>query len=261
VGVTMVPLEEAHRFGTVTVGASGRITSFLEKSALSQSRLASMGIYIFDKKVLVRRLAEDAADRFSRHDFGYSILPGTVKSEPVFAYRFEGDWQDIGTVEAYYGANMALTGEPAESVLPGEYGRSCRAAGDADVKNSLVSHGCIIKGRVENSVLSPGVFVDEQASVKNSIIMENSYIGYHSVIDHCVLDEGVNVAEYCYIGFGSGETSGGHDLTIIGREAGIPPHLAIGSNCRIMPFTGPGDFNTNIVLADTVVTRNASVLR
>jgi glucose-1-phosphate adenylyltransferase len=111
VGVIPVPIEETHRFGTVTLDASGRITDFLEKSLMSQSNLASMGIYVFSRRVLAERLIEDASDQTSRHDFGYSLLPEMVKRDRVFAYRFEGYWQDIGTVEAYYEANMELTKE------------------------------------------------------------------------------------------------------------------------------------------------------
>ena len=108
VGVIRVPVEEAHRFGTVIVNGEGRIQEFVEKSSRPLSTLASMGIYVFNKDILVKRLAEDASIKDSPHDFGYAVLPDMVKRDRVFAYEFNGYWQDIGTVEAYYQANMEL---------------------------------------------------------------------------------------------------------------------------------------------------------
>ncbi len=111
VGVIPVPIEQTHRFGTVTLDADSRITDFLEKSPVPQSNLASMGIYVFNQRIMAERLIEDASDPISQHDFSYSLLPNMVKQDRVFAYKFDGYWQDIGTVEAYYEANMELTKE------------------------------------------------------------------------------------------------------------------------------------------------------
>ncbi len=212
VGIIPVPIEQASRFGTVSIDANNRIIEFLEKSLTPHSNLASMGIYVFNKDVLTERLVEDAADPLSQHDFGYSLLPDMVKRDRVFAYSFNGYWQDIETIEAYIEANMELTKpQPHFSlngitpVLTGDQKLPApRISKQASIRNSLVSPGCVIRGRIENSVLSPRVWVDEQAIVRNSIIMENTYIGRYSVVERCVLDEGVNIGEYCYIGFGSG---------------------------------------------------------
>jgi glucose-1-phosphate adenylyltransferase len=108
VGVIRVPIEETHRFGTVVTDAKGRIQEFVEKSSNPLSNLASMGIYVFNKDILAKRLVEDASKSDSLHDFGYAILPKMAKCDRVFAYEFNGYWQDIGTVEAYYEANMEL---------------------------------------------------------------------------------------------------------------------------------------------------------
>lgn len=110
-GVIRIPIEEAYRFGTVAVDRGNRVRGFVEKSPNPVSSLASMDIYVFNKEVLARRLAEDAAPPRSVHDFGYSIIPRMVEGDHVFAYQFSGYWQDIGTVEAYYAANMELLGE------------------------------------------------------------------------------------------------------------------------------------------------------
>ena len=267
VGVIKVPFEQARRFGTVTIDNELRITDFQEKSLTPLSDLASMGIYIFNKEVLSRYLNEDAGDIASCHDFGYSIIPKAVKRNRVFAYRFHGYWQDIGTVEAYYKANMELLKEKPSFSLDGSYPvltqdevlSSPRLDKQASVTNSLISTGCVVKGYVENSILSPGVWVDEQAVVKNSVITEKTFIGYHSIVDRCVLDEGVNIGGYCYIGFGSNLIQDDSDITILGKGVSIPPHTAIGRNCKILPHVGPPDFPSNVVASGNTIAKRSLV--
>ena len=110
IGVIRIPVDEAHRFGTVAIDSENRVRGFVEKSRAPLSSLASMGIYVFNKDVLCKRLSEDAGKKDSPHDFGYAILPEMVKYDRVFAYEFSGYWQDIGTIDAYYHANMELGG-------------------------------------------------------------------------------------------------------------------------------------------------------
>lgn len=267
VGVIPVPIEQAHRFGIVTIDADGKILDFREKSPLPQSNLASMGIYVFNRNILAERLMEDAADPASQRDFGYSILPRMVKQDRVFAYRFNGYWQDIGTIGAYYEANMELTKKQPRFSLDGSspiltrgqhLSPSCISE-QASIKNSLVSPGCVIRGRVENSILSPRVWVDEQAVVRDSIIMENTYIGYHSIVDHGVLDEGVNIGKYCYVGFGPHLTPSDLDITVVGKGVSVPPHTAIGRGCKISPHVETSDFATGLVSSGTVVSGRAVV--
>jgi len=246
VGVVRVPVEETHRFGTLAVDAEGRITDFVEKSTTSRHTLASMGIYVFNKKFLTERLAEDASNPNSPHDFGYAILPRIVKQDRVFAYAFNGYWQDIGTVEAYYEANMELIGARPRFSLDSNWPIltginhplvNMESTGGT-VVNSLVSPGCVIKGHVENSILSPGVYVDEKAEIWNSVIMGNVSIGYHSVVDRCILDDGVKVGQSCYIGIGASLLPGNWEITVLGKDVKVPSHTAISRNCRILPHVG-----------------------
>ena len=265
VGVVPVPAGDAYRFGTVTVDGEGRIMGFWEKSRASLSTLASMGIYVFNKDSLIEGLAEDAADRSSRHDFGYSVLPQMVKRARVFAYQFAGYWQDIGTVDSYYETNMELLGgAPPFSLngvspvltarpMPWKNGPASSIARDAVIYNSLISPGCAVRGRVENSILCPGVVIDKLAVVRNSIVMGGCHIGYHSVVDRCILDEGVNIGQMCYVGFGSSPIPGKYDVTLLGKGVTVPPHTAIGRNCRIMPYVGEADFTASAVPHDSVV--------
>jgi glucose-1-phosphate adenylyltransferase len=261
VGVIRIPIEQAHRFGTLITDAGGRIEEFVEKSSRPESNLASMGIYVFNKDILVKRLLEDAGEPNSLHDFGYAILPGMVRRDRVFAYEFRGYWQDIGTVEAYYEANMQLLGvQPRFSLdsnwpiftdnnsLPTESTNE-----QTSIRNSLISPGCIIKGLVENSILSPGVIVEENAIVRNSVVMANCYIGFHSVIDRCILDEGVKIGKFCYAGLGSGLLLGNWEITVLGKEVTLSPYAAIGRRCKVFPHFGAAEFSTSLVQSDSVV--------
>jgi glucose-1-phosphate adenylyltransferase len=261
VGVVRMPVEQNHRFGAVTVDAEGRILDFVEKSETSQASLVSMGIYIFNNDVLARRLAEDAAQPDSPHDFGYAVIPRMVKKDRVYGFNFNGYWQDIGTIEAYYVANMELTREKPSFSLDGTWPVFTEAhtlslpeiSHQGSVQNSIISPGCVIKGRVENSILSPGVLVGEEAVVTNSVLMANVFIGYHSLINRCVLDEEVNIGKFCYIGFRDGKTSGDGDITVLGRYATIPDHIAIGRECKILPNVQPADFTSTVVTSESTV--------
>jgi glucose-1-phosphate adenylyltransferase len=261
VGVVRVPVEQNHRFGTVTMDADGRILDFVEKVQTPRISLVSMGIYVFNSDVLARRLAEDAALADSPHDFGYAIIPRMVKTDRVYGFNFDGYWQDIGTIESYYATNMELTREKPSFSLDGtwpvfteDHDLSLpKISRQGSVRNSIVSPGCVIKGRVENSILSPGVQVDEEAVVTNSVLMTNVFIGYHSLVNHCVLDEGVNIGKFCYIGFRNGQTSGDGDITVLGRGVTVPHHIAIGRKCKILPNVQPSDFASTVVISDSTV--------
>ncbi len=261
VGVVRVPIKQAHRFGTVNTDSEGRIIDFTEKAPLPQSSLASMGIYVFNNDVLARRLVEDAAQPNSPHDFGYAVIPKMVAKDRVYAFEFDGYWQDIGTIEAYYWANMELTLEKPSFSLDGNWpvftenqnSSLPNISRQGSVRNSLISPGCVIKGRVENSVLSPGVRLEEEAVVTNSVVMANAFIGYHSVVDRCVLDEGVNVGKFCYVGFRTGQISGESGITVLGKDVTVPHHIAIGHNCKILPNVQPADFISTVVFSDSIV--------
>ncbi len=261
VGVVRVPLAETHRFGTVTVDGPGRITEFREKSSLAQSNLASMGIYIFDTDRLAARLQEDAGEPGSLHDFGYNILPRMVKTDKAFAYEFKGIWRDIGTVKAYYEANMELLAPRPRFSLDGSWPilgdtditPSFRIGREGAIVNSLISPGCVIDGRVENSVLSPGVRIAEQSVVRNSLIMADTSIGYHSIIDGCILDEAVNIGNFCYVGFGAGLVPYNEQITILGKEVAVPDRTAIGRQCIVRAGTGPAAFDTRLIPSGTTL--------
>lgn len=263
IGVVSVPIEEANRFGTVIVGSGGRIVDFVEKPQIPKSSLVSMGIYIFNKEVLLECLRDDASDSCSVHDFGHAVIPRMVKQKKVFAYKFFDYWQDIGTVEAYYRSNIELTHEFPAITMNTKWSVITRDAALIPpriseqhlVKHSLVSPGCVVRGKVENSVLSSGVRVEENAVVRNSIIMGNVTIDEHSVVDRSILDEQVKVGKFCYVGFGNSLIPGDWDITVLGNRVVVPPHTAIGRKCKIMPNLGLLDFTTNVIASGTVLSK------
>ncbi len=260
VAVVRVPIAEAHRFGTVTTHPDGRVAEFVEKSSRPKSDLASMGIYVFDKQSLARYLSEDADNPHSLHDFGYAVLPEVLRKGKLRAYEFHGYWQDIGTVGAYYESQMDLVSEPPRFTCDGSWPivgerklGHIRTTTSGNVLNSVISPGCVIEGRVENSVLSPGVRVAKHAEVRNSVVMANSWIGYHSVVDSCILDEGVRIGDLCYIGFGGGLEPGTHRITVLGASVTVPDRTAVGRDCVISPRTGPDGFRGRAIPSGTVV--------
>jgi glucose-1-phosphate adenylyltransferase len=204
-----------------------------------------MGIYLFKPEVLIKHLIENNAHPASLHDFGYALIPEMVKWNRVFAYEFKGYWRDIGTIETYHESNMEfLKPNPSFNlnsnwpILTKEKISLDNAIVDTEnIKHSIISPGCTIRGRVENSVLSPGVVIEEQAIIRNSMVMPNTTIGKHSVVDHCIVDEEVNIGKFCYVGFGSGSIPSDSNITVIGRGVSISPGTAVSRSQKILPGT------------------------
>jgi glucose-1-phosphate adenylyltransferase len=261
VGITRVPIREANRFGTLTLETGGRIKKFIEKSSTPVSDLASMGIYVFDRRFLIEQLWKDAQNPNSPHDFGYSILPEIIKQERVFGYLFRGYWQDIGTVESYYQANMRLLEEQpgldfsdTRPVLTIEGGAGNSIANvPGKIANSLIGNGCIIDGYVENSILSPGVKIEEKAEVVNSIVMADTRIRFHSIIDRCILDEGVEIDRFCHIGFGTASLPKVNDITLVGKDVSLGPETAIGRKSKVMPGAKLYGLNYKFVAPGSII--------
>jgi len=261
--VTRLPKEELHEFGTVTVNEDGQVTGFQEKVKEPKSNLVSMGVYIFHKDLLRRCLEEDAQRRSSKHDFGRNIFPQLVGDCRIFVYNFEGYWRDVGSVRSYWRANMNLLEVPPSISFSTDWPirtqeEEKRAPAiisqRGDVVNSMVSNGCVIEGRVENSILSPGVKVAGNAVVRRSIIMSDTFIGRESIVDYSILDKEVIVEADCYIGFGDDfqanrETPGilNSGVTIIGKGAKLPEGVKIGRNCAIDCNVVEKDFHGSIV--------------
>jgi glucose-1-phosphate adenylyltransferase len=274
-GAVVVRPQEGHRFGMLETDAQGRVISFEEKPPKPKGTLGSMGIYVFDLDTLARVLIDDArleeeGKLASRHDFGRDIIPGMMAhGEGVFAYPFTGYWQDVGTVQSYWEAHMGLLEDPpafdlydpswvvhtlSEERPPAHAHRDCQVTG------SLISHGCIIKGRVEHSVLSPGVVVEEGAVVRDSIVLFDTVIGAGSVIDRSILDKEVVTGKNCKIGYGDDMTPNKQEptsldtgVTLVGKRSHLPDNLTVGRNCKIGTDLLPQDFTADTLASGETV--------
>jgi len=243
---TPMPSEELQRFGTVTVDEEGQVLRFQEKAKKPESNLVSMGVYLFQRDILHRCLEEDAQLRSSKHDFGRNVIPRMIGNYKTFAYSFHGYWRDVGTVAAYWQANMDLLEAHSSLLFDADWPIRTReelrppviVSQTGDVVDSIISCGCVIEGRVEHSVLSPGVKVTEGAVVKDSIILSDSVVGPHSIIDYSILDKEVVVGAGCHLGCGDNFQINRREpkvantgITLVGKRAKVPPGVKMGRNC------------------------------
>ncbi|HTT01538.1 MAG TPA: glucose-1-phosphate adenylyltransferase [Steroidobacteraceae bacterium] len=229
VGVVVLPVRESRSFGVLTATEWNRVTKFSEKPAAPDTLpnrpdaiLASMGIYVFNTRLLEKVLGEDAADASSAHDFGKNVIPQAIGARQVFAYPFQdvktraqSYWRDVGTIDAYYDANVELVhvnpelniydrewpiwtyqvhSPPAKFVLD-EDGRRGMAV------NSMVSGGCIISGAVvRGSLLFSDVRVDERSLVEAAVILPHAEIGKDCHVSRAIIDEGCQIPDGTRIG-------------------------------------------------------------
>lgn len=233
IAVIDVPIEEASRFGIMNTNEDGSIYQFEEKPKQPKSTKASMGIYIFNKQKLFDYLTADEADPNSSKDFGKNIIPAMLAGgERMYAYPFSGYWKDVGTISSLWEANMDLLGEKPTFNLKEPswriYSRNSTepphyAGENSAIVNSLITEGCEIYGRVENSVLSNGVTVEEGAVVKDSVIMKGTVIKAGAVVNYTVMDGDTVVGSGCSIG---GDKQNG-EITLVGGGLSIPDGTVI----------------------------------
>lgn len=259
--------DEASRFGILETDRDARVVGFEEKPLLPRSNLGSMGIYVFTTDVLSHVLREDAADPTSARDFGKNIIPRMMPTHKVYAYPFNGYWADVGTVQAYWEAHMdLLADQPPLDLLdrnwiihtPSEERPPVNIRTGAVVAHSLITDGCIIEGTVEYSVLSPGVKVGRGAVVRNSIVLTDSIVEAGAMIDRSILDKEVVIQQNAYIGYGvdyspnalNDLTSG---ITLVGKEAIVPPGVKVGRNCIVASEAQAADFPGTLVPSGTTV--------
>jgi glucose-1-phosphate adenylyltransferase len=212
-----------------------------------------MGVYVFSWPLLRDLLSPQ------RTDFGRHVLPWMVEQQRrVFAYEFAGYWQDVGTVESYWQSSLDLLTESPGIELNDLgwliYTRSeerppARLGPEARVTRSMISHGCVIDGTVEHSVLSPGVRVAQGAIVRDSIVMFDALVGDGAVLDRAIVDKEASIGEGARVGVGDELTPNQDEperlyagMTLVGKRARIPPNAEIGRNCRIDPGVTERDF-------------------
>ena len=222
-----VSMEEAHRFGILNTDEDLRIIEFLEKPENPISTKASMGIYIFNWRVLREYLIRDEADPESEKDFGKNIIPKLLEEDKkIFAFPFEGYWKDVGTIESLWEANMDLIkareafdiDDTTWRIYYRHEGRLPQFLGEhADVQSSMISDGTLVFGQVKDSIISSGVVIAEEAVVKDSIIMQNATIEKGAKVYHSIVAEGAVVKAGVSIGHEKIEL-GKDMITVIGRN-------------------------------------------
>ncbi|TAK02283.1 MAG: glucose-1-phosphate adenylyltransferase subunit GlgD [Chloroflexota bacterium] len=268
IAVRRVPLADASRMGILAMDDADRVTEWQEKPKQPKSDLASMGVYVFSRRALLKWLDEE------RIDFGGHVVPAMLEGGArVFGYRYAGYWQDVGTIQSYWEANMALLVDNPELDLydtdwvihtKSEERAPAKVGPTAQVHRSLISHGCVIDGTVVNSVLSPGVRVGMGAVVRDSIVMFDSVIGSRAVIDRAILDKEVTVGAGAIVGEGPDDTPNKAEpgrlntgITVVGKQATIPRGARIGRNVRVGEGVRTADFVKKVVPGGGSVDRGA----
>ncbi len=269
IAVRRVPLAEATRMGVLALDDQDRVTEWQEKPRQPKSDLASMGVYVFSKRALQRWLDEGL------RDFGKDVIPAMLEGGArVYGHRFAGYWQDVGTIQSFWEANMALLVDHPELDLydrewlihtRSEERAPAKIGATAQVHRSMISHGCVIDGTVVNSVLSPGVRVDVGAVVRDSIVMFDTVIRAGAVVDRAILDKEVVVGQGAIVGDGPdldtpnkqepGRLNTG--ITVVGKQSVIPRGTRLGRNVKVGDKVRSSDFGARVVRSGGTVERKA----
>lgn len=257
---------EAHRFGMIGTDQAGRVIEYAEKPRRTHHTTASMGIYVFKAQVLREWLeGPGKADT----NLGRDSLPGLVRTAEVYAHRFHGYWEDAGTIQAYYEANMALLSEtPALDLYDQDWvihtrseERAAAYLGEnARVQGNLLSDGCRIEGTVIRSIISPGVYVAAGAEVRDSILLTDAEIHPGAIVDRAILDKKVIVGGGAVVGDSDDLTPNrafpdrlNTGLTVIGKGAVVPANTRLGRNVLVYPrVTGKQYDGQNVPSGGTV---------
>ncbi len=269
VGCNVIEPKEAFRFGMMATDDNLRITEFIEKPKKTALTLASMGIYVFDKDVLLDQLRKNVD--IEDLDFGKHIIPGMIKDNPVFAYKFYGYWKDVGTYDSYLETNLGLI-ETVDKIKLDMYDPkwkiytrseelpAVKVGSKAVIKQALLSNGSIVAGNVERCVLSPGVVVHPLAKVTNSIILNDVEIKAGAIVDHCIIDKHTVIGENAMVGFGDDFTPNQehpelleNGITVLGKHINVPKNMVIGRNCRIFQTAKLDEVTNNIIYSGSTL--------
>ncbi|NLI58839.1 MAG: glucose-1-phosphate adenylyltransferase [Clostridium sp.] len=270
ISVINVPWEEASRYGIMNTHENGKIYEFQEKPENPKSNLASMGVYIFTWEVLREYLIRDDENPNSSHDFGKNIIPMMLnENRSMWAYKFNGYWRDVGTIQAYWESNMDLISrvpdfnlfDPAWKIYTLNHVKPAHYIGpNGSVKKSIVAEGCMIYGKVKNSVIFPGVYIDEDSEIEDSIIMMDSTIGKNTVIKQSIIGENVKVGSNVVMGIGENienkvkPTLYYSGITVVGEEAEVPDNCRLGKNVVIDSHINANDYcSLNIESGESVL--------
>ena len=218
IAVRNVPLAEASRFGILNTNPDNSIYEFEEKPKQPKSTNASMGIYCFNWSVLREALIADEEDPNSSKDFGKNIIPNLLNAgHKMMAYNFDGYWKDVGTIDSLWEANMEILGKNPEFNLRGGkretiYARNSALPSSyidehAKIRNAFVAEGCSVYGKVTHSVISTGCYIGKDAVIEDSVVMPGVVIEDGAIVRHAILGENSKVCKNAVVGgaFSEGE--------------------------------------------------------
>ena len=211
IAVIEVPMKEASRFGIMnTDQETGQIVEFEEKPEHPKSNLASMGIYIFNWRLLRKMLVADMKNESSNHDFGKDIIPTLLNDgKRLFAYKFKGYWKDVGTIDSLWEANMDLLDRKSGLNLDDRTWKIYTEdiptfpqyiSENADVKNAYITQGCVVEGKVHDSVLFTGAQVGEGAEVLDSVLMPGAVVEPGAKVQRVLVADGVKIGSQAVVG-------------------------------------------------------------
>ncbi len=215
IAVIEVPMKEASRFGIMNTDETDRIIEFEEKPEHPKSNLASMGIYIFDWKLLRKMLLADMVNPDSNHDFGKDIIPAMLKEDRrLYAWKFKGYWKDVGTIDSLWEANMDLLdknneldlSDPSWKIYTEDVTSTPHYIGENGVVNrAFITQGCVIDGEVKNSVLFTHAKVGKGAKVYDSVLMPDAEVGDGAVLHRVIVADGVKIGKGAVVGSADSE--------------------------------------------------------
>ena len=260
IAVLEVPIKEASRFGIMNTDDTDKIVEFEEKPENPKSNLASMGIYIFNYKVLREVLLKDH-EVHEDSDYGKHIIPMLIEQgKRLYAHKFRGYWKDVGTIESYWQTNMEMISIIPEFNLYEEFWKIYTnfdrqlpeyLGENTHTDTCIISEGCEVEGTVKNSILSPNVIVEKGAKITDSIIMSNCIIKENAVLDRCIVCEDCIIGKKTKVGFGENiinkkypkiYTTG---ITVIGEKTVVPDGVVVGRNCVIHGVTKKEDYKND----------------
>ena len=243
IAVLQVPMAEAHRFGIMNTDADDRIVEFEEKPKAPKSDKASMGIYIFTWPVLREFLMRDDRDQGSQHDFGKNIIPAMLRDgRRMFAYRFDGYWKDVGTVQSLWEANMDLIKDEPELNLSDKdwriYSRSAIMPAHymgphGSAVRSIVTEGCDVDGSIRHSVLFAGATIGQGAEISDSVVLPGARIGANAVVKKAIVGENAVVGENAFVGAPPVEGDPPYDTSLTGDITLVASNTSIRAGARV----------------------------
>ena len=247
IAAKIVPIDEADRFGILETNDELKVTKFVEKPKQPKSNKASMGIYVFSTDALVEQIENHP--EIEDLDFGKHIIPNMIDTKKVYAYEFYDYWKDVGTYDSYLETNLELCKADCSLDLYDKHWKiytksedlpPVKVGDNASVKDSLVSHGDQIYGKVVNSVLSPGVKIGEGSIVRDSVILNDVVIGKNCIIEKSIIDKNSVIGDNCVIGTGDDYTPNkerpdilNSGINVIGKRITIPQGMVVERNVRI----------------------------